>query len=493
MVYISKPLGRNAFGDKHDIAAIQAALKNIKIRNKPIWPGRIDGRKTKNLEEAIAIFQAAHRIKVTGKVEPRGPTITAMTRALPRNLANMRGLKGTCVVFVPTKGAREADQEARVTQAKAPLPDKEARGLATIIKKAGRELGICLGRKRDFVTPEGRFATELAPVGLKWIDPSSGRVATLNNPPREAMATILRLVPSGPEWQPGTASDLVCTSKRQVRALNCVPQLTTEAMNFVGITIRPDNDVLKALIAGIVRLVQIGDIQGPKGREDTKTMLEAADRADPPVRRKLEAAAQKEEERFSDDTRRNIEGGQPLLLSLLDAAIASLTGEPSPETLERLSKYFTPDPTSQMKFLSDIGEIAEFVRSNLQKAKVFLSQSPSTLFEPFPGRKVPPDVKASFDRHPNAVAVQGGRTIFIHQVNFGVFVKTPLQGAAVFMHEGMHMVLLRGDGDARYLSQGVEGLPILVALANADSYTAFVFHGKIEAAMISVNPTRKGP
>ncbi len=55
------------------------------------------------------------------------------------------------------------------------------------------------------------------------------------------------------------------------------------------------------------------------------------------------------------------------------------------------------------------------------------------------------------------------------------------------------MVLLRGDGDARYLGEGVEGLPILVALANVDSYVAFVFHDNLEAAKPLVNPIRKGP
>ena len=268
MVYISRPLGRNAFGEKHDIAAIQAALKNIKIRNKPIWPGRIDGRKTKDLEEAIAIFQMTHRIKVTGKVEPRGPTITAMTRALPRNLANMRGLKGTCVVFVPTMGAREAEQEARNTQSKAPFPDKETRGLATIIKKAGRELGICFGRKRDFVTPQGRFATELAPMGLKWIDPSSGRVATLNNPPREAIATMLRVIPSSPEWQPGPAGKLECHSKLLVPALNGVGRPTAADYEALGLPQKTENEVWGPFIAAAARLVGDTTPQGVRKFDD---------------------------------------------------------------------------------------------------------------------------------------------------------------------------------------------------------------------------------
>ena len=222
----------------------------------------------------------AHRIKVTGKVEPRGPTITAMTRALPRNLANMRGLKGTCVVFVPTMGAREADQEARITQSKAPFPDKEARGLATIIKKAGKELGICLGRKRDFVTREGRFATELAPMGLKWIDPSSGRLSTLNNPPREAMAAMLRIIPSSTEWKPGAAGKLECHSKLQVSALKDVGKPSPQFAQAAGVTVPPRNEALTCLLGACEKIARAGQIETPQAQRDLQTIGEAAKGAD---------------------------------------------------------------------------------------------------------------------------------------------------------------------------------------------------------------------
>ncbi len=59
MVKISNPVGRGAASAKHDVAVVQAALKNIKIGNKPIWPGTIDGRKNTALEQAIMAFQIA--------------------------------------------------------------------------------------------------------------------------------------------------------------------------------------------------------------------------------------------------------------------------------------------------------------------------------------------------------------------------------------------------------------------------------------------------
>ncbi len=488
MVYISKPLGRNAFGDKHDIAAIQAALKNIKIRNKPIWPGRIDGRKTKDLEEAIAIFQAAHRIKITGKVEPRGPTITAMTRALPRSHAGLRGLKGTCIVVAATMGAREADQEARNTQTKAPFPDKEARALAAIQIKAGRELGICLERKRDFVTREGRFATELAPMGLKWIDPSSGRLATLNNPPREAIAAMLRVIPSSTEWKAGAAGKLECHSTRLVPALNGVGQPTAADYEALNLPQKTENEVWGAFIAAAARLVGDTTPQGPRNLDD---LVQLAFQAVPPLGKQLMAVQKDDRFGFTNDARRDIQAGLTTLMPFLDRAIASLTGSLSADIESRLRIYFPPDTSRPAEPISDIRKIARDVRSNLQSAKVFLGQSFDTLFVAFPGPKADSGVSAFFAQNPDAIAAQGGGVIFIRQTKFGVFVQTPLQAARVLMHEGMHPVLSSEHEDERYLEQGVKGLATFIAPNNADSYTAFVLHGNIEAAKITGKPVRQ--
>ena len=190
--------------------------------------------------------------------------------------------------MLPQTGpAREAEQEARNTQSKAPFPDKEARGLAAIQIKAGRELGICLGRKRDFVTREGRFATELAPVGLKWIDPSSGRLSTLNNPPREGLAAMLRVIPSSPEWQPGAAGKLECLSKRLVPALNGVGQPTAADYKTLNLPQKTENEVWGPFIAAAARLV--GDTT-PQGARKFDDLVQLAFQAVPPLGKAMRSA-----------------------------------------------------------------------------------------------------------------------------------------------------------------------------------------------------------
>ncbi len=113
MVQISDSVGRDAANAKHDIAAIQGALMNVKVGNKPAWPGCIDGLRDNVLEAAIVAYQITRGIEATGKVETSGPTIDALRRDLPGEFAGMQGLPGTCAVYVPVIDEPELDSEAR--------------------------------------------------------------------------------------------------------------------------------------------------------------------------------------------------------------------------------------------------------------------------------------------------------------------------------------------------------------------------------------------
>ena len=113
MVQISDSVGRGAANTRHDIAAIQGALMNVKLGNKPAWPGCIDGITNNVLEAAIVAYQIYRGIEATGKVETTSPTIDALRRDLPPEYVGMRGLPGTCAVFVPVMDEPELDSEAR--------------------------------------------------------------------------------------------------------------------------------------------------------------------------------------------------------------------------------------------------------------------------------------------------------------------------------------------------------------------------------------------
>ncbi len=344
---------------------------------------------------------------------------------------------------------------------------------------------ICLERKRDFVTREGRFATELAPVGLKWIDPSSGRVATLNNPPREAMAAMLRIIPSSPEWQAGAAGKLECHSKRLVSALNSVGQPTAADYKALGLPQKSENEVWGPFIAAAARLV--GDTT-PQGVRKFDDLVQLASQAVPPLGKRLKAVEVEKLFGFSEDTEKNILNGLTALRPFLDKAIESLTDIPSTDTLARLSNYFPPDPSRPAEPISDIRKIANSVRILLVKAREFLATPFDQLFKAV-GKEIEQDrtIKTDFDANRDLIAIYANRTVFIHEGRFNEAVaKNVLQSARVVLHEALHNALNREEEDARYLEQGgLDKLAIQVAIQNADSYVAFVLHGNLEAAKIS--------
>lgn len=113
MVQISESVGRDAANARHDIAAIQGALMNVKVGNKPAWPGCIDGLRDNVLDAAIVAYQITRGIEATGRVETTGPTIDALRRDLPPEYVGMRGLPGTRAVYVPVMDEPEFDSEAR--------------------------------------------------------------------------------------------------------------------------------------------------------------------------------------------------------------------------------------------------------------------------------------------------------------------------------------------------------------------------------------------
>lgn len=79
MFKLNKNVGRNCFPDPSDVIIVQACLANIKVSNKPLWSGKIDGKNSRELATAIETFQTLEGLKVTGKVEAfGGPTITKM-------------------------------------------------------------------------------------------------------------------------------------------------------------------------------------------------------------------------------------------------------------------------------------------------------------------------------------------------------------------------------------------------------------------------------
>ena len=72
-------VGQGAENKRHDVAVVQAALGKARGRDrKPFWPGPIDGdypRHRKALGQSIAVFQQAHRLRPSCKINRLGSDV----------------------------------------------------------------------------------------------------------------------------------------------------------------------------------------------------------------------------------------------------------------------------------------------------------------------------------------------------------------------------------------------------------------------------------
>ena len=84
------------------MAVVQAALGKVRRRDrKPFWPGPIDGdypRHRRALDQSIAVFQQAHRLRPSGKMNRLGSDVDRLETALPASHRRMSGVPGTVLV-----------------------------------------------------------------------------------------------------------------------------------------------------------------------------------------------------------------------------------------------------------------------------------------------------------------------------------------------------------------------------------------------------------
>jgi len=99
-VKISRIVGKNCYAPAEDVKLVQTALSYIKVRTKfglkPLWdPGKIDGKNSQLLTEAIICFQQTEKLTVTGKIEPSGRCINTLKQKIPAGARAMLAQQGS--------------------------------------------------------------------------------------------------------------------------------------------------------------------------------------------------------------------------------------------------------------------------------------------------------------------------------------------------------------------------------------------------------------
>jgi hypothetical protein len=280
-------VGRMGRNDKADVALVQDAFTRIKIRGKfgrqSLWKGRVDGRNSRDLEAAIGSFQAINNLRPTGKLEASGPAVSKLRQAVPSAFRSARPVRGTrASVSGQADPQRAAMKEADRIKTSAPFPDKERTALADAVRRVGKELNIVLTCKRDWITQDGRFATELRIDG-----DLSGSMAEQN----QIIQKITRMVAERGVWEGGNPNNLEFRSKRQLAALKGTAKTLSAAdKELLELTRPPKDPLLAAYAQGCARLIRTNALETPKGKEEHKIILDAVMNADPALGKGLRAA-----------------------------------------------------------------------------------------------------------------------------------------------------------------------------------------------------------
>ncbi len=171
---LSGSVGKMGANKTMDVMAVQPCLSNIKVKMKPLFKGRVDGKAGQDLIDAICVFQANEKIKPSGKMMPDDQTVSKLKMRTPSSVKPTALPMGGAAKPGNTSKAKElarraADQIKRVSS----LPVDDAASLAKAVMAAGED-GIPVSLSKVEVTTDSKFQVtlEIAKATLPSSDPS---------------------------------------------------------------------------------------------------------------------------------------------------------------------------------------------------------------------------------------------------------------------------------------------------------------------------------
>ena len=164
---LSGSVGKMGANKPADVKIIQACLSGIKVKMKPLYRGKADGKAGKDLIDAICAFQGAEKIKPSGKIMPGDSTTSKLKMRTPSAVSGQlqAAMIGT-VQSGPSMGtqakvASATASTATAIKSKSPIPKQQAEALAKIISNLGKK-GVPLTQGKTDITDDGRFGVDLS-------------------------------------------------------------------------------------------------------------------------------------------------------------------------------------------------------------------------------------------------------------------------------------------------------------------------------------------
>lgn len=206
MIRLSSSVGRGASNRTHDVATVQAALSQIadtpRGGSAKLWTRAVDGRASPELDAVIARLQERERIGATHRIDPPGPTLSAIDRALPPAWRGLTGIEGTAAVACTACTGQDADHGARLLRERTLLPRDAADALADLARAVFRATGLVLRADGHGLDGRGRLVQALALADTLWVT-AGGRLEPRApfGEGRRVVDTLHRLTPGGAiEW-----------------------------------------------------------------------------------------------------------------------------------------------------------------------------------------------------------------------------------------------------------------------------------------------------
>jgi len=279
---------------------VQAALGKARGRDrKPYWPGPIDGdfpRHRKALGQSIAIFQQAHRLRPSGKINRLGSDVDRLESALPAGHRRMSGVPGTTLVRRRNTAApAPAAEAAAKTEATAPLPDVERAALAALQRDLYEAHNLFFMVTGIGVVSGGRFQVSLACPDSEWLD-LRRNVFELGGklPPALRKGLEGTLQGAARAWKPvsGDSPGLVLASANTYPALRSGASPKGADLEALGITQTPGDPTVRAALAACIDLILSGEAATPAGRKQFDGLAECVAVINPQMRETLVAGIQ---------------------------------------------------------------------------------------------------------------------------------------------------------------------------------------------------------
>ncbi len=257
MPYLTASVGRSGANRPHDVAVVQAALRHLDLREGSrkivLWNKPIDGRCSRELEQAISKLQAERGQRQTARLEPGGPSLMDLNKIIRPRLNPLRGLDGTAVAFLGAGSDDDGDFLAGVVGRGLLIPRGFVEALAKLTVELQRETKLLVVPKLCDADDKGRFLVRLIfEEDMTWIDPASGRLLPSDEPPLDAVRKVIACARrvAGLEVTDGT--DMVVRTNFALKCLAAPRQpLDRPQAENLGFDVPSDRFAQELLCAGI--------------------------------------------------------------------------------------------------------------------------------------------------------------------------------------------------------------------------------------------------